>query len=170
MKGKRTEIATWIREFLKAKNIDTSNWEAYMREYNFYAARVRKYNPENYGQFINTCTFPKQGSKGPSCPRIPEEKPFNEEKWYKAQKKEWEDWKARMQRYRDGLIRNQEQQGETGRARDFMPYLFKYALRCLSGEIPEECFPERLNEYRKELQNILDEQRKEFRICPLRKQ
>lgn len=42
------------------------------------------------------------------------------------------------------------------------PWLIKYALRCLSGVYPAECFPEPLNSYRDELQNLLDKQREAY--------
>ena len=42
------------------------------------------------------------------------------------------------------------------------PFLIKYALRCLSGEYPAESFPEVLNNYREELQNLLDKQKEAY--------
>lgn len=42
------------------------------------------------------------------------------------------------------------------------PWLIKYALRCLSGVYPAECFPEPLNNYREELQNLLDKQKEAY--------
>lgn len=42
------------------------------------------------------------------------------------------------------------------------PYLVRYALRCLSRVYPAECFPEPLNSYREELQNLLDKQREAY--------
>lgn len=42
------------------------------------------------------------------------------------------------------------------------PWLIKYALRCLSGLYPAECFPEPLNSYREELQNLLDKQKEAY--------
>ena len=42
------------------------------------------------------------------------------------------------------------------------PWLIRYALRCLSGVYPAECFPEPLNSYKEELQNLLDKQREAY--------
>ena len=42
------------------------------------------------------------------------------------------------------------------------PWLIRYALKCLGGTIPEECYPEVLNSYKEELQNLLDKQREAF--------
>lgn len=42
------------------------------------------------------------------------------------------------------------------------PWLIKYALRCLSEVYPAECFPEPLNSYREELQNLLDKQKEAY--------
>lgn len=42
------------------------------------------------------------------------------------------------------------------------PWLIKYALRCLSGVYPAECFPEVLNNYKEELQELLEKQREMY--------
>lgn len=42
------------------------------------------------------------------------------------------------------------------------PWLIRYALRCLSGVYPIECFPEPLNSYKEELQNLLDKQKEAY--------
>ena len=42
------------------------------------------------------------------------------------------------------------------------PWLIRYALKCLGGTIPKECFPESLNDYKEELQNLLDKQREAY--------
>ena len=42
------------------------------------------------------------------------------------------------------------------------PWLIRHALRCLSGVYPAECFPEPLNSYKEELQNLLDKQREAY--------
>ena len=42
------------------------------------------------------------------------------------------------------------------------PWLIKYALRCLSGVYPAECFPEVLNERREELQELLNKQKEAY--------
>lgn len=42
------------------------------------------------------------------------------------------------------------------------PWLIRYALKCLGGTIPEECFPEPLNSYRKELQELLNKQKEAY--------
>lgn len=44
------------------------------------------------------------------------------------------------------------------------PWLIKYALKCLGGTIPEECYPEVLNSYKEELIELLEKQRKEKQI------
>lgn len=44
------------------------------------------------------------------------------------------------------------------------PWLIKYALRCLGGTIPEECYPEVLNSYKEELIELLEKQGKEKQI------
>lgn len=162
MRGKRTEWADWIRSYLKEQGADISDWEEYKVLYNRYAGRIRKYHPENYEQFLTTCTFAKQTKKECGAKDLgeskPKERPFDEEKWWKDQKKEWELYKLRMQHYRDDRIHNQKQQGETGREKDLIPYAFKLALKCLAGRIPIECYPEELEVYREELQNLLDEE------------
>ena len=42
------------------------------------------------------------------------------------------------------------------------PWLIRYALKCLGGTIPEECFPEVLNDYKEELQELLEKQRESY--------
>ena len=42
------------------------------------------------------------------------------------------------------------------------PWLIKYALRCLSGVYPIECFPEVLNDYKEELQELLNKQKEAY--------
>ena len=42
------------------------------------------------------------------------------------------------------------------------PWLIRYALRCLGGTIPEECFPEVLNDYKEELQELLNKQKEAY--------
>ena len=42
------------------------------------------------------------------------------------------------------------------------PWLIRYALRCLSGVYPIECFPESLNSYKEELQELLNKQKKAY--------
>ena len=42
------------------------------------------------------------------------------------------------------------------------PWLIRYALRCLSGVYPAECFPEVLNERREELQELLNKQKEAY--------
>ena len=42
------------------------------------------------------------------------------------------------------------------------PWLIKYALRCLAGVHPIEAYPEVLNDYREELQNLLDKQKEAY--------
>ena len=42
------------------------------------------------------------------------------------------------------------------------PWLIRYALRCLSGVYPAECFPEVLNERREELEELLNKQREAY--------
>lgn len=42
------------------------------------------------------------------------------------------------------------------------PWLIKYALRCLSGVYPAECFPEPLNDIKSELQELLNKQKEAY--------
>ena len=42
------------------------------------------------------------------------------------------------------------------------PWLIRYALKCLSGVYPVECFPECLSDYREELQNLLEKQKEAY--------
>ena len=42
------------------------------------------------------------------------------------------------------------------------PWLIRYALRCLGGTIPAECFPESLNGYKEELKELLNKQREAY--------
>lgn len=192
MIGKCTESGEWIRNYLQEQGVDTSCWDSYGILYNRYRARIRKYKPKTYQEFLATCTFRKQRRRGcgpedlgdyerelggwgkkkarkkAKKPKelkelkiiIPEDPPFPMERWLKDQKKEWEQYKLRMKRYREDKIRNLTQQGENGRMKDRIPYLFRYALRCLSGTYPEECFPETLNSYKEELQKLLEEEMK----------
>lgn len=164
MKGKKTEYAEWIKQYLKEQGADTSNWDEYKVLYNRYAVRIRKYNPKNYEQFKNLCTFQKLTKKSCGARDLGESKPkepyFNEERWFKDELRGYNDYKVRMARYRDDLVRNQEKVNEE---KDRIPYLFLLAIRCLSGRLPEECFPEVLSDYREELQRMLDEQRRSFK-------
>lgn len=41
-------------------------------------------------------------------------------------------------------------------------WLIRYALRCLGGTIPEECYPDSLSDYREELQSLLDKQKEVY--------
>lgn len=162
MKGKRTEIADWIMAYLEEQGEDTSDWKSYHTLYLRYAGRIKKYHPENYEQFLTTCTFAKQtkkecGAKDLGSPKQ-KEPYFNEERYWKDQRKDWEVYKTRMEHYRDEKIRNQEKVNEE---KDLMPYEFKFALKCLGGTYPIEAFPEELEEYREELQNMLNDQKLE---------
>ena len=42
------------------------------------------------------------------------------------------------------------------------PWLIRYALKCLGGTIPEECYPDSLSDYREELQSLLDKQKEAY--------
>lgn len=42
------------------------------------------------------------------------------------------------------------------------PWLIRYALRCLSGVYPAECFPEPLNSYKEELKELLNKQKEAY--------
>lgn len=42
------------------------------------------------------------------------------------------------------------------------PWLIRYALKCLGGTIPEECYPDSLSDYREELQSLLDKQKEMY--------
>lgn len=42
------------------------------------------------------------------------------------------------------------------------PWLIRYALKCLGGTIPAECFPEPLNSYREELEELLNKQKEAY--------
>ena len=42
------------------------------------------------------------------------------------------------------------------------PWLIKYALRCLSGVYPAECFPEPLNGMKEDLEKLLNKQKEAF--------
>lgn len=42
------------------------------------------------------------------------------------------------------------------------PWLIRYALRCLGGTIPIECFPEPLNSYKEELKGLLNKQKEAY--------
>ena len=44
------------------------------------------------------------------------------------------------------------------------PWLIRYALKCLGGTIPEECYPESLSDYREELQSLLDKQKEAYSV------
>lgn len=157
MKGKKTESAEWVKAYLKEQGCEASPWEEYKVLYNRYKARILKFHPENYEQFINLCTFSKKtkkecGARDLGEPIVPKERPFNEEKFWKDQKKDFEAWKARMLRYHEDKVHNQVQINEE---KDRMPYMFKFSLRCLAGVYPIECYPEQLNEYKEELMKLI---------------
>lgn len=42
------------------------------------------------------------------------------------------------------------------------PWLIRYALKCLGGTIPEECFPESLNDIKEELKELLNKQKEVY--------
>lgn len=42
------------------------------------------------------------------------------------------------------------------------PWLIRYALKCLSGVYPAECFPEPLNSYKEELKELLNKQKEAY--------
>ena len=42
------------------------------------------------------------------------------------------------------------------------PWLIRYALKCLSGVYPAECFPEPLNSYKEELLELLNKQKEAY--------
>lgn len=42
------------------------------------------------------------------------------------------------------------------------PWLIRYALKCLGGTFPIECYPDALTDYREELQELLDKQRESY--------
>lgn len=42
------------------------------------------------------------------------------------------------------------------------PWLIRYALKCLGGTIPAECFPEPLNSYKEELKELLNKQKEAY--------
>lgn len=42
------------------------------------------------------------------------------------------------------------------------PWLIRYALKCLGGTIPAECFPEPLNDYKEELKELLNKQKEAY--------
>ena len=44
------------------------------------------------------------------------------------------------------------------------PFLIRYALRCLSGEYPIEAYPRVLTDLREELEELLNQQRKEEQV------
>ena len=150
MKGKKGEYAKWIKAYLNSQGIFTG--KEYSILYNRYKARCLKYTPQSYESFLNLCTFDKLRNKKGQEVTLDKPRPFNEEKWIKEQKKQWEEYKDRMERYRSDKIRNLSQVNEQ---KDKMPYLFKFALRCLTGKYPIECYPESLEEYREELLKLL---------------
>lgn len=47
------------------------------------------------------------------------------------------------------------------------PFMIRYALKCLGGTFPIECFPESLNDYKDELQELLNKQRNSYNQEPL---
>lgn len=47
------------------------------------------------------------------------------------------------------------------------PFMIRYALRCLSGEYPPECYPDALTEIKGELQELLDKQREVLQQEPV---
>ncbi len=47
------------------------------------------------------------------------------------------------------------------------PWLVRYALKCLGGTFPIECFPDTLTDYKDELKSLLDKQREAFEKEPV---
>ena len=66
------------------------------------------------------------------------------------------------------LIPNEGSDGKRYRYMFQYPFLIRYALKCLGGTFPIECFPESLNDYRKELQELLDKQREAYNKEPIK--
>ena len=166
-------------DYLRSQGVDTSCWEEYGTLYMRYYARIKKYHPENYQQFLNLCCFSKQRKKysgekdlgdyerelyyqshkvpkGLPKAKIPKAKDefkeeeleepkikepkepfFNEARWIKDEIKEWDQYKLRMKHYREDKIRNflQTEKSEKAKMKDFPPYLFKFAMKCLSGTL-----------------------------------
>ena len=52
--------------------------------------------------------------------------------------------------------------GETNPILLKYPWLIRYALKCLGGTIPKECYPDSLSDYREELQSLLDKQKEMY--------
>lgn len=100
----------------------------------------------------------------------PKKEDFEEVKDYKLAYKDWSYLKDELVDYEavKELIGKFENGQRTSAAGDSnhdslnYPWLIKYALRCLSGVYPAECFPEPLYGIREELQSLLDKQREAY--------
>ena len=85
---------------------------------------------------------------------------YKEWSYLKDQLSDYEGVKALVKEFENG--RRAPAVGETNPILLKYPWLIKYALRCLSGVYPAECFPEPLNSYRKELEELLNKQKEAY--------
>lgn len=100
----------------------------------------------------------------------PKKEDFELDVDYRLAYKDWSYLKAELSDYEavKSLIEEFENGQHTAAVGDNnqyyyqYPYLVKYALRCLSGVYPAECFPEVLNDYKEELQELLNKQKEAY--------
>lgn len=96
---------------------------------------------------------------------------YHDWSYLKEELSDYEAVKARLNKpankKKPDLIPNENSDGKHYHYMFQLPFLVRYALRCLSGEYPPECFPEALNDYRDELQSLLDKQREAYNQEPV---
>lgn len=187
----RSSYKQWILNYLKEQGVDLSCYERYKPLYLRYRARCLKLKPTTEHAFRNLCTFEstRANTKYDMHANLLEEKHkihfYKKEatgskdiicrlrKDYKLNYKYWSYLKDELADYEavKSLIEEFENGQHTAAVGDNnhdlllnYPWLIRYALKCLGGTIPEECYPESLSDYREELQSLLNKQRKVYSV------
>lgn len=188
----RSSYKQWILNYLKEQGVDLSCYERYKPLYLRYRARCLKMKPTTEHAFRNLCTFKstRANTKYDMHANLLEGKHKihfckKEQKWkykdiqgtgqqaranFKLNYKDWSYLKYALADYEavKSLIEEFENGQHTAAVGDNnqyyyqYPYLVRYALKCLGGTIPEECYPECLSDYREKLQSLLDKQKESF--------
>lgn len=185
----RYKYQVFVKRYLTEQDIPLSPWESVKPLYLRYRARCLKLQPETYEQFRNLCTFnPSRKTKYDIKGELKEgekvgwEKKDRKEatgsrdvvcirKDYRLAHKDWSYLKDELADYEavKALIEEFENGQHTAAVRsnkhDLLlnyPWLIKYALKCLSGVYPAECFPEPLNSYKEELKELLNKQKEAY--------
>lgn len=188
----RYKYQEFIKRYLREEGITYSNWKEIQPLYLRYRARCLKMQPENYEQFLNLCTFEStrantkydmhanllEGKHRIHFCKKDQKRKYRDIQGtgqqaranYKLNYKDWSYLKYALADYEavKSLIEEFENGQHTAAVGDNnqyyyqYPYLVRYALKCLGGTIPAECFPEPLNSYKEELQELLNKQKEAY--------